>query len=215
MFAHATLSSSASGGGLTGGQFEFADNSTANLSIYSFACPFGEAQANRAIIVSISARGSNNVANVTIGGVAAIEAHSGSKSNSRASIWIANVPSLSSGDVVVAFSGSVESCSIALYSFYGLSSTTKDSVATATSTGSTSITPSAGGCIIGTCNAGTSASSVTISWSGSTPDSTVAPDSAPAQHTSSFGEPGGATTITAGGSLGGAGSRVWIAAAFS
>jgi hypothetical protein len=101
------------------------DDATA-LTTYTFAARgLGAADANRYILVAIEARGGTGrtISSVTIGGVAAtglslgggtlIEAANGS--SAYVALYYANVPTGTTGDVVVTWSAAVSLCSVHVY----------------------------------------------------------------------------------------------------
>lgn len=96
--------------------------------VFTFsACALGTASAGRRIVVGVSGRASSDTATVssmTIGGVSAtkvIEALDSIVHNS-AGLWIADVPTGTTGDVVVTFSVVVQRCGICVWSMTGAAS---------------------------------------------------------------------------------------------
>lgn len=103
--------------------------STADSSSYTFASQnLGAADAARYIIVGIQCRrtlNTNTISSVTVGGVTASLVVTADRGNqSKCAIYIAAVPTGTTGDVVVTFSGTANRCGIALWSAVGISSAT-------------------------------------------------------------------------------------------
>ena len=102
------------------------DSSGANATSYTFSGKdFGSASADRKIIVGIVGRSSsaNTISSVTIGGVSATSiAGVVDENNTAASYYVADVPSGTSGDVVVTFSATNLRCGIVVYGATGIKS---------------------------------------------------------------------------------------------
>lgn len=148
---------------------------TADLATYTFASQnFGAAASDRYIIVTIMARksgASTTITGVTIGGVTATEVvqRTNNVTNSDiAGIFIAAVPTGTSGDVVVTLGATMVRCAIGLYATTGLSSATPyDSDSSVASPPSVSLDVPVNGFIIG---AGLTAASTTATLTGITED---------------------------------------------
>ena len=100
---------------------------TNTLSAYTFSSvSLGAADAGRVIVVGTSSGGGTNstVSGLTVGGVSAVEAvelqHQGD-AYYRSSLWIAEVPTGTTGDVVVTMSGSTGDCGIIVWPTTGAS----------------------------------------------------------------------------------------------
>ena len=153
-----------------------ANSSTADATAYTFSNEnLGVADANRHIICAVFHRATaidRTLSSVTIGGVTATisaEANANDSPNSTLSaIVIAKVPSGTTGDVVVTFSGGVIRCGIALYRVVLASVTASDSEVDETYAVSTSVTIDvpAIGILIATSGGGTTSDV----WSGVTED---------------------------------------------
>ncbi len=104
------------------------EGATANESEYTFSSmDFGAAAADRQIVAFVSARsasGSETISSVTIGGVTATEIEQQTSGNNKSGLYIANVPTGTSGDVVVTYSATQLRSACALYRLTGLSSAT-------------------------------------------------------------------------------------------
>lgn len=147
-----------------------ADDGT-NLTTYTFAGQnLGAADAGRYIVVCVESRASlaRTISTVTVGGVSASIAVQVSNGNNVAGIAIAAVPTGTTGDVVVTFSGSVLRAAVQLYRVLGIDSATPadfDSSAAADPTVNLDV-PAGGvafGCVLTT-------STGTTAWTGLTED---------------------------------------------
>lgn len=111
-------------------------NTGSNLTTYTFSSQnLGTADANRYIIVAVCARSSDgsdrNLNSVTVGGVSATVNANSMFSGNTVALAVAAVPTGTTGDVVVTFSGGMGNCGIGLYRALDLSSTTAFDSATA------------------------------------------------------------------------------------
>lgn len=109
-----------------------------NLSTYTFASQnFGTASADRHIICTVCGRssdgGARTITSVTIGGTTAAENVDTTSSGNVCGIYIAAVPTGTSGNVVVVFNTTMGNADIALYSTTGVGSTTATDSGTSTS----------------------------------------------------------------------------------
>lgn len=99
--------------------------STSDLTTYTFAAqPIGDAAADRRVHVGVGGSQSiRTISSVTIGGVTATQniQHSGDQA-STAAIYTANVPTGTTADVVVVWSGGQQRCGIGIWSSTGLTS---------------------------------------------------------------------------------------------
>lgn len=123
---------------------------------YTFSSQnIGTAASNRFIIVTITGRsgdGTNKtLSSVTIGGVTATLAASGQwNTGNFCGAACANVPTGTTGDIVVTFSDTMSACSVSAYSENGLSSATViGSGGTTSDAGSITVVTSTGGVIVG------------------------------------------------------------------
>lgn len=145
---------------------------TANGSSYTFSSQnLGTADAARYIIVGIGARwgaAPTSVTSVTVGGVSATEVVQLGPAGNVAAIYIAAVPTGTTGDVVVTLSDTMLRCVIHLYRVVNIASATaSDTDSNAAATPTMSIDVPAGGFAVGVCMGGTTGSFV---WSGLTED---------------------------------------------
>lgn len=113
------------------------DNSvdTTNLTTYTFSSQtLGTAAANRKIIICVAGNGGNAgaVSSLTVGGISATNVIAVSDGGTvQSEIWVADVPTGTTGDVVVTFSTAKARCGIGVYRAIGSQSTAN---ATASST---------------------------------------------------------------------------------
>lgn len=135
---------------------------------------FNAEASDRIIAASLAmenAAGSVSISGCTIGGVTAALGRAANQNGRRAEIWTADVPSGTSGDVVVTLAGGDTTVSASTYSVTGADSTLSDTDA-ATGSGSTiAITaltiPSDGVGIAAWCNASVTGS---VAWTGASED---------------------------------------------
>lgn len=135
------------------------DEDASNLTEYTYTLSFGAAASNRYLIACATTRGSATSATVdtlTIGGVTATQVVEATVNNSGAyngvAIYIAAVPTGTSGDVVVTYNNSQLRGGCGLYRVTGLSSSTAHDTASdngASSPLSDTINVLAGGFVIG------------------------------------------------------------------
>lgn len=151
-----------------------------NQSTYTFsAVSFGAPELGRYMVAAIAMRDDNSSGqtnSVTIGGVSATRVVSlaktfGSSNAVDASIWIAAVPTGTSGDVVATMQTTSGSCGLALYRLTGIASPTAAATASNSTGGATSLDVS-----LNTLNRGMAigisavSSTQALGWSGLTED---------------------------------------------
>lgn len=142
-----------------------------------------------------------SITGVTIGGVTAALGRAANLSGRNSAIWTASVPSGTSGDVVITFSGGDTTVSADTHSVTGAETTLTDDDA-ATGTGAdiaiTALTiPTDGAGLATTCN---QAGSGAIAWTGATISHTT--DAGNFQHSSAIITAAGTNTVTADGPSG-------------
>lgn len=163
-----------------------ATSSTTNAATYTFSSQnLGTADSARKIIVAVEARINSSTPtfdSATIGGVSASIAKSAFRTNGTTSsicaLIVADVPTGTTGDVVVNYSASCDRCAIQMYRAVGVDSSTPTDTAEAT-TGddpTTSIDVPAGGFAIA-CAIMNNTGSSQITWTGLTEDHESAPES--------------------------------------
>jgi hypothetical protein len=145
-----------------------------NAEAYTFsAVNFGAAAAGRYIICCVYGQSATGtISSVSIGGVAATQATSVKANDDALSIYIAAVPTGTSGDVVVTWTAAMGDCGVATYSTSGVGSTTATDQGTSSTasgtTGQTNLTINAGG--IGVAISKNRHGATTCSWSQLTED---------------------------------------------
>jgi hypothetical protein len=151
---------------------------TTDLTTYTFSArALGVAESTRRIAVGITSNISTNgrtISSVTIGGVSASEvvfARYDNGNSNIAAIWIASVPTGTTGDVVVTFSAAMGYCTIDIYRLLNASATAYHTATDITATAnalSASLNLIANGAAIGVfINGGTTAVRTTT-WGGIT-----------------------------------------------
>lgn len=118
-----------------------------------------------AVVWTDAVAGSISISSVTIGGVSASLVTSASTSGTVLAMYIANVPTGTTGDVVASFSATSDDHHIALWALTGLTSTTPIDTDSNTSNAALTMTSEVGGVIIG---AAWAADPITYTWSGAT-----------------------------------------------
>lgn len=90
-------------------------------TVYTFsAADISTAAADRKIVVGIQANdGGNTVSSVTVGGISASLVIALDDGNSRTELWQADVPTGTTADIVVTFSGGANACDIGVWAVYG------------------------------------------------------------------------------------------------
>lgn len=110
------------------------DASASDLTVYTFAGQaLGSAASDRRILVLVGTSGNTRtVSTLTIGGVSATQIHQVTNGNATVEAWSAIVPTGTTGDLVVTWSGITSRCVFSLYPLYdgrGSAYDTGDSVA--------------------------------------------------------------------------------------
>lgn len=143
-----------------------------DLTTYTFSTQnLGTAAGDRYIVCCVNGRssdgGARTISSVTVGGVTATAGPFVGNSGSHVGIFIAAVPTGTTGDVVVTWSGGMGDCSVELHRATGVSSTTPTSSVTDTTTPlSQSINVDAGGFAVGIST--TDNGTATATWAGIT-----------------------------------------------
>ncbi len=175
--------------------------SSSGNSSYSFSSlSIGAAAGDRQIIVSVEARSQNSVpytvSTVTVGGISATKICGADATNGvtelRPELWLASVPTGTTGTVAVTFSASVLQCGVGVWRMTG-AATSASATATDAGTGgsyvpSKSLAIPAGGVAVGI--AASSGAAGSFTWTSLTED---------------FDEQSGATATHSGASLASAG----------
>lgn len=155
------------------------DSSDTDLTIYTFSTQsLGVAADDRRVVVTAAATGASettpNISSATIGGISATVILEVNNDHAVATLLIADVPTGTTGDVVITYDQEVNRCIISVYRVVGIASNTPFDTASDTTHSSDIVSasidvPSNGG-VIGVVH-GRSGSSVT--WAGLTEDSDV------------------------------------------
>lgn len=124
------------GGGGNKATVTLTDNSvdTTNLTAYTFSSQsLGTAAVDRRIIIGVAGSGANAgaVSTLTVGGVSATNIIALENVDTETEIWIADVPTETTGDVVVTFAAVKARCGIGVYRAIGSRS---GAIATSSST---------------------------------------------------------------------------------
>lgn len=152
-------------------------NGFATSSSFTFSgLSFGTPSAARSIVCALQwVAGSVTVSSLTIGSVAAtrLVSANGPLGDRGVALYIAAVPTGTSGNVTVSLSGAVNGCGVYLYSLLGATAAAATAASNAAAP-TASLTVQGGGAIIATAQGGTS-SVPTVSWSGLIDDADANP----------------------------------------
>lgn len=135
------------------------------------AMDLGTAASDRRIIVGVGSRAASaiTVTSVTVQGISATQIVAVANGNTNADIWLASVPTGTTGDVVITFSASSARQGCAVWSMTGASSGTAHDTGSSTAANPTdTINCPANGAIVGFVFNGTN--SGTSTWTGITED---------------------------------------------
>lgn len=158
---------------------------TTDQTTYTFSsAAIGTASADRIVIVVIGSRANSarSISSVTIAGIAATVIATANNTGGGAdivAIYAAAVPSGTTGNVVITFSGTMLRCGIGTYAMTGASSVTPYDTATAVPSGSSAsintIDSPANGAILGASLAGSSGTA-SVTWTGLTENFDIQPE---------------------------------------
>ncbi len=116
----------------------------------------GTADASRQVVVGVNCQDSGvTVSALTVGGVSAsqiIGATDGNNADNRVELWAASVPTGTTADIVVTYSGSPQNCCIGVWAIYGASTSAHDTASDDAAPNAPSIDIPAGGVCIGFAN---------------------------------------------------------------
>ena len=167
----------AAAGNAGGNEFDFIgfNFSSTDATSYTFSSEaIGSPAENRVIALCIGSRSANSttVSSITIGGVSAtkqVEYRNLSNGTTLANIWTAEVPTGSTADIVVTFSGPVYRCGVGIYRIVGIQSQVPYSSngATANNVSIDMNTPDAEAAVIAMCTTNADGSTT---WTGLTED---------------------------------------------
>lgn len=171
--------------------------SGSSLSVYTFSSQaIGSAAANRQVVVGVgSVSGSAGlITGVTIGGVTAAQViHSGEGSMENVDIWVASVPTGTTGDVVITHGVSKSRCGIGVWAMYGAATGASDTAGSVADPPSAALTIPTGGVGIGYCQ--TYGVTATYTWTNLTEDFDEVV-SGNGTHTGAMSSTAGTPTIT-------------------
>lgn len=166
------------GGGGTPVALSYLGNSSSetDLTTYTFSsCALGAAATDRRIVVGAYGRdnggASISTTALTVGGVSAtkiVEVINDSNIKNVAALWVADVPTGTTGDIVVTFSTALVRAGIGWWGITGGAGGVIDSGSSASQTASAPLTVNPGGAVIGF--SGDGASATTYTWSNITED---------------------------------------------
>lgn len=147
-------------------------SNTSDLSTYTFSSlDIGTAGMRHVVVGVVSSGTSPSISSVTVAGVSATAMLEQAESNLKIGLWIASVPTGTTGDVVVTHTGSMLRCGVIVWAVYDLSSTTPTATASdATPALSQSLTINAGGVGIGLADGYQNGSTASWTWTGLTED---------------------------------------------
>lgn len=154
-----------------------ATGSASDLSVYTFSSRnLGSAAAGRYIIVATATRSATGAAgraaSVTVAGVAAtkiVEVDDGGDTGTGAAIFVASVPTGTTGDIVVTYGAQQLRAGISVYRATGINSAAVDTATSTANPLSLDTDVPANGFIVGV--AAANAASATFSWVGLAEDS--------------------------------------------
>tara|TARA_R110002020_G_scaffold467684_1_gene691461 strand:+ start:358 stop:1017 length:660 start_codon:yes stop_codon:yes gene_type:complete len=156
------------------GSFASSGVSTADLAAYTFSgVALGTAATNRHIVIAATTAGGSaaDASSVTVGGVSAsLVVRASGSDHTRAELWIASVPSGTTGDVVITWSGTKDRCGYAAWAMYGASASASDTATDSDTTPSFTIDVPANGYLIAGAGFNGPSSVPTATWTGVTED---------------------------------------------
>lgn len=139
------------------------DSTNATSWTYT-AQAIGSAASDRYVIVGVgTSNNANEPSSVTIGGISATKVVGTAGGNHSAGLWVANVTTGTTADIVVSITGTTDRCAIGVWTATGLASGTPGNTATSNaSPGSCTVTTTNGGFAIAYSHLGYG----TVTWSG-------------------------------------------------
>lgn len=152
----------------------FTDNAEDNVdrTVYTFSgLDLGTAAGNRKIVIGITGQANNRtISSVTVAGLSASAVVTVDTSSDVQALWQVDVPTGTTGDVVVTFSVGVGRCGVGVWALYNAKSAANDTdTDTGTSSVSGTIAVPAGGVAIGYV-AAAAANNAVVSGTGITAD---------------------------------------------
>jgi hypothetical protein len=160
------FASALTGGGGGGNAFLGSTFNVDSLTTYSFlGLSIGAASATRRIAVAVARRSANGILSATIGGVSATEDGVTTAGGNGVSVISAVVPTGTTADIVVNFSGAPQRCGIGWWSLDDIDPTGQSASSVGT-TPSPTVSTQSGDFVI--CGALTNSSGATYSWTNAT-----------------------------------------------
>ncbi len=147
-------------------------SSTSDLSTYTFSTlDIGTAGTRHVVVGVVSSGTSPSISSVTVAGVSATAMIELAESNLKIGLWIASVPTGTTGDVVVTHTSSMLRCGVIVWAVYDITSTTPTATASDSAPAlSQSLTINAGGVGIGLADGYQNGSTASWTWTGLTED---------------------------------------------
>ncbi len=144
-----------------------------DATTYTFSAQaLGTAASDRYILIGAVARAtaSRTLDSVTVGGVSATAIVNHEASSSNSGLWLAAVPTGTTGDVVLTFSAGMLRAGIAVWRLDGIDTTPTDTDSSAADPATANITISAGGVAFSSSFIAISTTTLTTSWTNLTED---------------------------------------------
>lgn len=159
----------AAGGGISIVKTDVGHNDASSTSYTFTGRALGAASADRLIIVAAATRGNYSVSGVSVAGVpATLLIQNYASGTGEASLWVAAVPSGTTGDVVISTPTNVSRMLFSVHAVTGASASPTDTGVTDDASTTDSITVASGGAIIGAVVNYYSGGDVTFTWTGVT-----------------------------------------------
>lgn len=146
---------------------------TPSQTVYTFSSQaLGTAASDRYIVVGTLARAAaaRTLDSVTVGGVAATKLTALENAGSNSGLWLAAVPTGTTGDVVLTFSSTMVRAAIAIWRVDGISTTPTDVDTSDALPATANITIAAGGVAFGASFVGINTTTLTATWTNLTTD---------------------------------------------
>ena len=145
------MAAAGAGGGVAEVAFVDEDHKHNNLTTYTFSSmAFGVADAARTLIAVVAGySGGTTVSSVTFpGAIGAAQIVAGENADQTSAIWVADVPSGTSGDVVVVFSAMQHQAGVGLFRAIGITNSADDTGTSTASPLTDTLTVTAGGIVV-------------------------------------------------------------------
>ena len=171
MFAVSHLTGFNAGGGVA--TISFTDNAaeTADGTSATFSGrAIGAASTDRIVVIGVTCNAGEPITSATIGGISASEVVAGDAAGGTAyaALWQAPVPTGTTADIVVNFTGTSFRTGLGVWAIYSASSTVTDTGSSTADPSTDTLNISAGGVAIGMANASGGGTLSTYTWTGLT-----------------------------------------------